>query len=182
MLLSRIIRDKVGGDPAAVMGFAHRELFDKLGMTGVTLEFDAAGTPIGASHMFATPRDWARFGLLYLNDGVIGGTRILPAGWGDYSARQTAHSGDYGYGAGFWTNRGGGEGATSRIAGGMPADAYFARGSQGQVVVIVPSANLVVVRMGYAFTPRDDMPVIARLVGDAVAAVSREPGVKTPPT
>ena len=174
--LSRIIRDKVGGDPAAVMAFAHRELFDKLGMTGVTLEFDAAGTPIGASHMFATPRDWARFGLLYLNDGVVGGVRILPAGWADYSARQTPHSRDYGYGAGFWTNRGGGPGANYRIGAGMPADAYFARGAQGQVVVIVPSANLIVVRMGYAFTERDDMAVIARLVGDVVASAGAAPG------
>ena len=171
LLLSRIIRDKVGGDAGSVLRFAHRELFDKLGMTGVTLELDAAGTPIGSSHMWATARDWARFGLLYLNDGVVGGQRILPEGWVDYSARMTAGSEIYGYGAGFWTNRGSGSGAAYHIKAGLPADAFMARGIHGQYVIVVPSAKLVVVRMGPAYTPRDDMEVVARLVGDAIAAL-----------
>jgi CubicO group peptidase (beta-lactamase class C family) len=68
LLLSRIIRDKTGGTAQGVLDFAHRELFDKLGMQHVTLEFDATGTPIGSSHMLASPRDWAKFGLLYLDD------------------------------------------------------------------------------------------------------------------
>jgi CubicO group peptidase (beta-lactamase class C family) len=170
LLLSRIIRDNSGGNAEGVLAFAHRELFDKLGMRQVTLEFDSAGTPIGASHMFASARDWAKFGLLYLNDGVVGGERILPAGWVDYSASQTPGSGFYGYGAGFWTNRGGGEGAEHRIAHGMPADAFMARGSGGQYTVIVPSQRLVIVRLGPAFTPRDDMDVVAKLVADVIAA------------
>ena len=106
LLLSRIVRDQVGGDAASVLRFAHAELFDKLGMGHVTLEFDAVGTPIGASHTWAPARDWARFGILYVNDGVVGGERILPAGWADYSARLTPGSEAFGYGAGFWTNRG----------------------------------------------------------------------------
>ncbi len=168
LLLSRIIRDNAGGDPAGVLAFAHRELFDKLGMRHVTLEFDQAGTPIVASHMFAPARDWARFGLLYLDDGVVGGQRILPAGWVDYSAAQTPGSGTFGYGAGFWTNRGGGGGADYRIAHGIPADAFMARGSGGQYTIVVPSQRLVVVRMGPAFTRRDDMDVVARLVADVI--------------
>jgi CubicO group peptidase (beta-lactamase class C family) len=169
LLLSRLIRDNAGGDAASVLAFAHRELFDKLGMRHVSLEFDAVGTPIGASHMFASARDWARFGLLYLNDGVVGGERILPQGWVDYSVSPTPGSGVYGYGAGFWTNRGGGEGAAYRIAHGMPADAFMARGSGGQYTIIVPSQRLVVVRMGPAFTSRDDMEVVAKLVADVIA-------------
>jgi hypothetical protein len=172
MLLSRMIRDKTGGDVASVLAFAHRELFDKLGMRHVTLEFDSAGTPIGASHMFASARDWAKFGLLYLGDGVVGGQRILPEGWVDYSAAQTKGSDLYGYSAGFWTNRGGGEGAQYRIAHGIPADAFFARGSGGQYTIVVPSQRLVVVRMGPAFTPRDDMDVVARLVADVIAVTN----------
>jgi CubicO group peptidase (beta-lactamase class C family) len=101
MLLSRIIRDQAGGDAVSVLRFAHRELFDKLGMQHVTLEFDNADTPIGSSHMWASARDWARFGLLYLNDGVIGGERILPEGWVEYSTRPTRGSEAFGYGAGF---------------------------------------------------------------------------------
>ena len=92
ILLSRIIRDSTGGDAASVLAFARRELFDKLGMRHVTLEFDATGTPIGSSHMLASARDWARFGLLYLNDGVVGGERLLPPGWVDYSAAPTPGS------------------------------------------------------------------------------------------
>jgi hypothetical protein len=173
LLLSRLIRDNAGGKASGVLGFAHRQLFDKLGMRHVTLEFDATGTPIGASHMFASAHDWARFGLLYLNDGVAGGERILPEGWVDYSASQTPGSGFYGYGAGFWTNRGGGEGAAYRIAHGMPADAFMARGSGGQYTIIVPSHHLVIVRLGPAFTYRDDMDVVARLVADVIATLPK---------
>lgn len=171
LLLSRIVRDKTGGDAASVLAFARRELFDKLGMRHVTLEFDATGTPIGSSHMLASARDWARFGLLYLNDGMVGGERLLPAGWVDYSAAATPGSETYGYAAGFWTNRGDGAGQRYRIARGIPADAFFARGAMGQYVVIVPSQKLIVARFGSAFTPRDDMDVVARLVADVIATL-----------
>ena len=171
ILLSKIIRDSTGGDAASVLAFARRELFDKLGMHHVTLEFDAVGTPIGCSHMLASARDWARFGLLYLNDGVVGGERLLPPGWVDYSAKATPGSEYYGYAAGFWTNRGDGEGQRYRIAHGIPADAFFARGALGQYVIVVPSQRLVVTRLGSAFTPRDDMDVVARLVAEVIATI-----------
>lgn len=170
ILLSKIVRDTAGGDAASTLAFARRELFDKLGMRHVTLEFDSVGTPIGSSHMLASARDWARFGLLYLDDGVVGGERLLPPGWVDYSAAPTPGSERYGYAAGFWTNRGDGEGQRYRIAHGIPADAFFSRGANGQYIVIVPSQRLVVVRLGSAFTPRDDMDVVARLVADVIAA------------
>jgi len=170
LLLSRLIRDQTGGSAASVLDFAHRELFDKLGMRGVILEFDATSTPIGSSHMLAPARAWARFGQLYLDDGVVGGSRILPAGWVDYSATLTPGSETYGYGAGFWTDRGSSDGARIRAGFGLPPDAFMARGAFGQYVVIVPSARLVVVRMGMAFTPRDDMETVGRLVADVIAA------------
>ena len=173
ILLSSIIRDNAGGDAASVLAFAHRELFDKLGMHHVTLEFDAMGTPIGSSHMLASARDWARFGLLYLQDGVVGGERLLPEGWVDYSAAPTPGSERFGYGAGFWTNRGGGEGQRYRIAHGIPADAFMARGVNGQYVVVVPSQRLVVVRFGSAFNERDDMDTVARLVADVIKSSAK---------
>ena len=155
------------------MAFARRELFDKLGMQHVTLEFDAVGTPIGASHMFASARDWARFGLLYLNDGVVGGERLLPEGWVDYSATMTPGSEEFGYAAGFWTNRGPGDGARYRVTRGMPADAFMARGAYGQYIVVVPSQRLVVARFGTALDWRNDMDGVARLVADVIALTPR---------
>src|SRR6516165_2184079 len=173
MLLARMIRDQAGGNAASGLRFAHRELFDKLGMEHVTLEFDGAGTPIGSSHMWASARDWARFGQLYLDDGVVGGERILPEGWVDYSARLTPGSETYGYGAGFWTNRGTTGGAAKRIGLGMPPDSFMARGTQGQYIVIVPSARLVVVRLGMAHDRYEDVDGVARLVADAIAAEAK---------
>ena len=109
--------------------------------------------------------------MLYLNDGVVGGERILQAGWTDYSARLTPGSEQYGYGAGFWTNRGELQGFARMRRGAMPADSYLARGSLGQAVVIVPSARLVIVRTGLSRSPDEDMGGIARLTRDAIAAL-----------
>jgi hypothetical protein len=169
LLLSRIIRDKVGGGGQDVLLFARRELFDKLGMTHATLEEDASGTPIGASHMWAPARDWARFGQLYLDDGVAGGERILPAGWVDYSARLTPGSGFIGYGAGWWTNRGGSQGARMRPH--LPADSFMARGSHGQFTIVIPSARVVIVKLGDAMTPYGDMAAMDRFTGEVLAAL-----------
>ncbi|TDN01956.1 serine hydrolase, partial [Lactobacillus crispatus] len=125
-----------------VLRLAQRELFGPLGMHNVTLEFDATGTPEGGSQMFATARDWARFGLLYLDDGVIGGKRLLPQGWTRYSASPTPNAW-VGYGAGFWTNLGDSYGAGIRTSLGMPRDAFIAKGSFGKWVIIIPSERLV---------------------------------------
>ena len=103
---------------------------------------------------------------------MAGGERILPEGWVEYSARFTPGSDDFGYGAGFWTNRGTSAGALLRVRAGMPPDSFMARGSFGQYAVIVPSARLVVVRLGISYTLLGDIEAIQRLVADAVAAVS----------
>jgi hypothetical protein len=177
LILSRIIRDAVGRDAAGgpagdVIRFAERELFAPLGMRGVTLEFDATGTQIGSTYMYATARDWARFGLLYANDGVAAGRRILPEGWVDYSAAPTAGARD-GYGAGFFTNRGDSEFGRRRVRGGMPADSFFASGTQGQRIVIAPAHRLVVVRLGRSQDWETfDIRGLMRLVGDVDAALS----------
>jgi len=170
-ILSRIVRDAVGGTADDVRRFAYGELFDPLGMERVTLEFDATGTAILSGTIHATARDWARFGQLYLDDGVAGGRRILPAGWVESSARATAGAWP-GYGAGFWTNRDDSVGARRRRDWGMPADAFFASGLFGQNIVVVPSAQLVVVRGGYARDGYNAMEVLSRLVGDVAAALS----------
>jgi CubicO group peptidase (beta-lactamase class C family) len=168
VILSRLIRDAAGGHAADVLRFARRELFEPLGMRGVTLEFDAAGTPEGSSQMLASARDWARFGLLYLNDGVIGGRRILPEGWVSYSVSLTPGAWA-GVGAGFWTNRGDSKGSRFRISLGMPRDVFYASGTFGQYVIIVPSERLVVARLGISGN-RYDIEGVSRLVADVIAA------------
>lgn len=170
LLLSRILRDKAGGTGQDVLVFARRELFDPLGMTGAVLEEDASGTPIGASHMWAPARDWARLGQLFLDDGVVGGRRILPEGWVDYSARLTPGSEFIGYGAGWWTNRGGSQGAAMRPH--LPADSFMARGVHGQFTIVIPSARVVIVKMGDAYTPYGDMAAMDRFVGEVLAALA----------
>jgi CubicO group peptidase (beta-lactamase class C family) len=170
-VLSRMVREAIGRGPADVTDFARHELFGPLGMQHALIEFDGAGTPAGSNAMFATAREWARFGLLYLNDGVVGGRRVLPEGWVAYSRQQTL---DAGYGAGFWLNT-----TTTPIPvwerpwgmPGAPRDAYFARGYLGQYVIIIPSENLVIVRFGASHIPGGDIEGTGALVHDVVAAL-----------
>ncbi len=168
-LLARIIRDITGG-PEQTLAFAWRELFNPLGMRNVTLQFDATGTLQGSSSMLASARDWARFGLLYLNDGIIGGRRILHEDWVDFSAAATL---DTDYGAGFWTNRSEHERAKGRVKMGIPRDAFFAFGDQGQRIVILPSQRMVIVRLGDSVDPSGDIRGLGRLVKEVIAATQQ---------
>jgi CubicO group peptidase (beta-lactamase class C family) len=166
-ILARIVRDAVGG-PEQTLAFAWRELFNPLGMRNVTLEFDGAGTLQGSTYMLASARDWAKFGLLYLNDGIVGGKRILHEDWVDFCAAATLGTD---YAAGFWTNRSEHPRARGRVRLGMPRDAFFASGDLGQRIVIMPSQHLVVVRLGDSVDPTGDMRGLARLVKEVIAAV-----------
>jgi CubicO group peptidase (beta-lactamase class C family) len=165
-ILARIIRDAAGG-PEQSLRLAWRELFNPLGMRNVTLEFDGSGTLQGSSATLASARDWARFGLLYLQDGVIGGRRLLHEDWVDLSAAATL---DTEYGAGFYTNRSEHENAKGRVAMGIPRDAFFAFGDMGQRIVILQSQRMVIVRLGDSVDPTGDMRGVARLVREVIAA------------
>jgi len=169
LILSRVIRDAVGGHAEDVVAFARKELFEPLGITTATIEFDAAGTPVGSTNILASARDWARFGELYRNDGVVKGKRILPEGWVKYSAAPTLN---HGYGAGFWTNRGAYGYAKDRIEAGMPEDAFYGSGNLGQRVVVIPSEGLVVVRLGWTHSDGFDMNGLLRLISDTKAALN----------
>ena len=174
LILSHLIRNAVGGNPADVLRFARRELFAPLGMRHVVLQLDGAGTVEGSSEMLASARDWARFGQLYLDDGVAGGKRILPEGWVNYSATATPNAW-VGIGAGFWTNQGDSFGATFRVAHGWPRDAFFAKGTIGQYTIIIPSERLVIVRLGRSPNGPTQADGVFDLVRDVVAA-TREQG------
>jgi CubicO group peptidase (beta-lactamase class C family) len=141
-LASRRVREAAGGTLAKTYAFVHGELFDPLGMTTAVLEPDESGTFMGSSFMLASARDWARFGQLYLQRGVWRERRIVTEDWIDYVTTPTALSPDRRYGAGFWLN-------TDRVSWpDLPADAFAARGFQGQIILIIPSRKLVVVRLG----------------------------------
>jgi len=166
-ILARIIRDAAGG-PEQALALAWRELFNPLGMRHVTLEFDGAGTLIGSTYMLASARDWAKFGQLYLGDGMAGDKRILHPDWVDFCAAATLGTD---YAAGFWTNRSEHPRAKARVQAGIPRDAFFASGDLGQRIIIVPSQRLVVVRLGDSVDPTGDMKGVVRLVREVIAAL-----------
>jgi CubicO group peptidase (beta-lactamase class C family) len=162
LLVDRMIGDLVGDGPAGLREFARREMFGPLGMGDVTMEFDGQGTFVGSTYVYTTARDYARFGMLYLNDGVApDGRRLLPEGWVAWSRRSTLGAP---YGAGFWTNDGPSPPAKHRVEGGFPKDGFYASGAMGQRIYIVPSAKLVVTRFGYSDGPdygiEDDVALI----------------------
>lgn len=143
LLLMRSIRNALG-DNVAYWTLPRRALFNKIGMRDTIMEIDSFGNFISSSQVYTTPRDLARFGLLYLHDGVWQGERILPEGWVKYSTTpaptKDEDGDDPGYGAQFWLS-----GADDSR---LPGDTYTTAGARGQYSTIVPSHNLVVVRTG----------------------------------
>ncbi|HEV3412553.1 MAG TPA: serine hydrolase [Puia sp.] len=131
-ILSSIIRRAVGD--SEYYRFPYEQLFYRIGMYSAVLEPDAGGTFVGSSYCYATARDWARFGMLYLQDGVWNGQRVLPAGWVEFTRRGEE------YGALWWLNR---NGRHPHI----PRDCYGCEGHEGQYIWVIPSMDLVVVRM-----------------------------------
>jgi hypothetical protein len=145
-IISRIARHTIGDED--YYQFAYREIFHKIGAYSMVIEPDASGTFIGSSFSYATARDWARYGLLYLNDGIWNGERIFPEGWVKYSTTP-AKAAPYGeYGAQIWLNAGSKDDVTQKRFMDAPNDMYLMDGFEGQHVIMIPSRNLVIVRLG----------------------------------
>lgn len=124
------------------------EFFDLIGMNAQP-EFDAAGTFLGGSLVWASARDFAKFGYLYLRDGVWEDERLLPEGWVDFARTETPAENANVYGAGWWVTVHGDETPTSfQSALTPPWDAFNANGNEGQTIWVVPSRDLVIVRLG----------------------------------
>jgi hypothetical protein len=168
VLLSAILRSTLNDD-AAYRAFPRRGLFDRIGMRSAVLEADAAGTFVGSSYGWATARDWARFGLLYLRDGVWNGDRVLPPGWVDYTRTPAPAAPRGEYGAHFWLNAGSSDGSAPPPLPRAPRDLLYASGHDGQCVSIVPSRDLVVVRLG--ITPGFWSGPYEEFIANVVAAV-----------
>jgi CubicO group peptidase (beta-lactamase class C family) len=148
-IIARAMRQVVG-DPD-YLEFPRRALFARLGMASAVMETDAGGTFVGSSFMYATARDWARFGLLYLRDGVWSGERILPQGWVAYTRTPAPSAAEKQYGAHFWLRFS--EGYRCGNEGPLPADAFHAVGFDGQFITVIPSRELVLVRLGLTRYP-----------------------------
>jgi len=152
-ILSRIVQDTAGRLGAA---YPAEKLFKPLGMSSATIETDEYGTLVGSSYMYATARDWARYGLLLAQDGVWQGQEILPRGYVAMMASPVAASGgEYGHGmVWLWGSDAIAPGKNPDAAFGIPADTFWMEGHDGQSTAIIPSRGLVVVRLG--LTPAHD--------------------------
>ena len=144
-ILSRVMRHAVGDSDYP--SFPRRALFEPLGMESAVIEPDESGSFVGSSYMYATARDWAKFGLLYLRDGIWNDQRILPEGWVRHATTPAPGAPAHAFGAHFWLMIPN-EYATGGDASRLPDDAFHAAGHEGQFVTIVPSRDLVIVRLG----------------------------------
>jgi CubicO group peptidase (beta-lactamase class C family) len=161
-IVSRIVGDVIGGGRDGYEAWLHRELFGPIGMRTATPKFDDAGTFVASSFVYATARDFARFGEWYLRDGVWGGRRLLPLGWVDHARRirsRDEESGNY-YGAHWWVV-------------GDEAGTFWANGYEGQSIMVCPAADLVMVRLGK--TPADRYPELKQFRASVVAAFHAAP-------
>lgn len=156
LLISDALTRLVVGNPrdandrrTRMRAWMDQSLFAPIGMHPV-VEFDPQGTFYGSSLIYATARDFAKFGYLYLRDGVWNGTRLVPEGWVDFARSRGPDARVDVYGAQWWLTPAQGTGAPDRalITDNRMADAFSAQGHEGQIIVVVPSKDLVMVRLG----------------------------------
>ena len=168
VLIAKLCGDLVGGGPAATRDFLRSELLEPLGMRSGQPEFALSGEFIGGAFFHATARDWARFGMLYLRDGVWDGRRILPEGWVDFSRTPSPAANNRIHGAHFWVNQDPPEDGQWKPLPGGPTTVFAAEGSQFQMVAIDPARDVVAVRLGEAQgTP---FPEVKEPFGPLIAA------------
>jgi CubicO group peptidase (beta-lactamase class C family) len=167
LTLGRIIRQTVEGRGEDYLTFPQRGLFDRIGMRNVVLETDTYGNFIMTGYDFASAHDWTRFGLLHLWDGVWAGERILPEGWVEFVSTPTPTDPRRGYGGLFWLNAGG-------ALPDVPNDAFWAAGFMGQNTVVIPSLDMVVVRLGPS--PGNSNRYLNRVIGEIIDALEGPQG------
>jgi len=142
LTLGLIVRDIVRQHGEEYLTWPQRELFDRIGIRRQVLETDPYGNFLMSGYDYGTARNWARLGMLYLNDGVWYGERLLPEGWTEFVSTPAPAWSDSAYGGMVWVNGG-------RAWPHLPPDAFAFRGAGGQETYVIPSRRLVVVRMGH---------------------------------
>jgi CubicO group peptidase (beta-lactamase class C family) len=162
-IVSYLIRKQFSNDSSYYV-FANNQLFNRIGAPDAVFEVDPSGTRVGSSYLYATARDYARFGLLYENDGVFNGDKILPEGWVKYTTT-VASASDGKYGSFFWLNKG-------KSLPSAPEDMFACDGHDGQHIYIMPAQQLVVVILGYSPTSKGGMDT-DRLLKDVLGTLKR---------
>lgn len=169
VLLSRLWQDALP-DRAVALDHPRRALFDPLGMRSAVLEADARGTMVGSSYLYATARDWARFGQLLLQDGAWEGRALLPPGFVAmmHSPARTAPD-KYGQGQVWLQGPDGDSPAGTHPDQGfaLPKGTYWLEGHDGQSLAIAPTKELLVVRLGltparFGYKPQRLVEAVAR--------------------
>lgn len=145
-ILSRIAFEKAGGTLKAYVAYARAHLFEPAGIRSAIFEPDESGNFVGSSYLYMNARDWARFGLLYLNRGVIDGHRIVSEEFVDFVRTPAPADPVKGYGAQFWLN---GVVKGAREFPRLPADMFAAEGHNDEFTAIFPSRKAVIVRLGW---------------------------------
>jgi CubicO group peptidase (beta-lactamase class C family) len=158
-IVARLIGDAVGGGRDGMERFLVDRLFVPAGMLSAQPKFDTAGTFVGSSYVYATARDFARFGRLYLDDGVVDGVRVLPAGWRDHARAHISTDDEtgFGYGRHWWL--------WPQFEGSLACHGY-----EGQYTLVVPDHDLVVVHLGKS--PIDRRQPLVDALGAVVEAFS----------
>lgn len=164
-LLCDILAKRTGEGASLV----RTELLNPLGLSSAVVEPDAAGTPVCSSYMWATPLEWSAVGQFALNDGMLDGKALLPEGWMKQSTtvRPVDKTEEQGYAAGWWVNQ---LPDGSLVYPELPADAYWASGHDGQWLMIVPSAKLVITRLG--FSPEVEDEGVVQLTASVLKALA----------
>lgn len=160
-IVSDIVQKQFEND-SLYYSFAFKELFNKIGMPDAVMEVDPSGTFVGSSYLYATARDYARFALLFMNDGIFNGERILPEGWVKYSTTEASASNGQ-YGAFFWLNKNGG-------IPGAPKDMFRCDGHDGQHIFMFPSKDLAVIILGFSPSSKGGID-LQKLLTDILATV-----------
>lgn len=148
-ILSRIVFQATGGTLAGMTRFAQKRLFEPTGMTSALIEPDEAGVQVGSSYAYATARDWARYGLLHLNKGRVGGKQLLSKHWLNFAITPTTAAPRPVYGAQLWLNHAEAGGERRKLYPDLPTDTVMARGHSFQIVAAIPSQDAVIVRLGW---------------------------------
>jgi len=147
-ILAGIVFRATGGTLDGVTRFARKRLFEPTGMSSALIEPDETGAPVGSSYGYATARDWARFGQLFLDHGAVGGRQVLSRTWVDFVQDPAPAAPRAPYGGQFWLTHNA-DGARGPMFADLPADTFFAHGYNEQMVVVIPSQDAVLVRLGW---------------------------------